>query len=156
MTFARHLEAGRIAPTRVLTEVDYGEHSPQPADILRKIADARDENATLESFNPPHAGFRALKAKLAELRAPKAEVVNDRIPDGPLVKPGMKDSRVPMLRERLHVAGKAGDLVYDRKLFNAIKYVQQHADLRERRHRQQDARRHQWAKARPAARRYRR
>ncbi len=130
MTFARHLEAGRIAPTRVLTEVDYGEHAPQPGDILRKIADARDENATLESFNPPHAGFRALKAKLAELRAPKAEVVNDRIPDGPAIKPGMKDSRVPMLRERLHVAGKAGDLVYDRKLFNAIKYVQQHADLR--------------------------
>ena len=34
-----------------------------------------------------------------------------------------------MLRERLHVAGKAGDLVYDRKLYNAIRHFQQHADL---------------------------
>ena len=82
MTFARHLEVGRIAPTRVLTEVDYGEHTPEPADILRKIADARDENATLESFNPPHAGFRALKAKLAELRAPKAEAATTAFPTG--------------------------------------------------------------------------
>ena len=54
---------------RVLTEVDYGDHTPAPADILRKLADAADAGAALESFNPPHRGFQALKAKLAELRA---------------------------------------------------------------------------------------
>ena len=69
LTYARHLAVGRIAPTRVLAEVDYGNHTPEPADILRKVADAGDAGAALESFNPPHAGFRALKAKLAELRA---------------------------------------------------------------------------------------
>jgi murein L,D-transpeptidase YcbB/YkuD len=56
----------------VLAEVDYGNHTPEPADILRQVADAGDAGAALESFNPPHAGFRALKAKLAELRAAAA------------------------------------------------------------------------------------
>ena len=68
LTYARHLATGRIAPTRVLAEVDYGDHTPAPADILRKLADATDAGAALESFNPPHRGFQALKAKLAALR----------------------------------------------------------------------------------------
>ncbi len=69
LTYARHLAAGQIAPARVAREVDYGDHTPAPADILRKIADAADADVALESFNPPHRGFLALKAKLAELRA---------------------------------------------------------------------------------------
>jgi murein L,D-transpeptidase YcbB/YkuD len=68
LTFARHLASGRVAPTRVLAEVDYGSHTPDPADILRKITEAGDAGAALESYNPPHDGFRALKAKLAELK----------------------------------------------------------------------------------------
>ncbi len=68
LTYARHLATGRIAPSRVLVEVDYGDHTPAPADILRKLADATDAGTALESFNPPHRGFQALKAKLAELR----------------------------------------------------------------------------------------
>ena len=37
LTYARHLAVGRIAPTRVLAEVDYGDHTPEPADILREV-----------------------------------------------------------------------------------------------------------------------
>jgi murein L,D-transpeptidase YcbB/YkuD len=76
LTFARHLASGRVAPSRVLAEVDYGNHVPDPADILRKITQAADSGAALESYNPPHEGFRALKAKLAELK-PGQEV--DRV-----------------------------------------------------------------------------
>ncbi len=36
LTYARHLAVGRIAPTRVLAEVDYGNHTPEPADILQQ------------------------------------------------------------------------------------------------------------------------
>jgi murein L,D-transpeptidase YcbB/YkuD len=131
LTFARHLAVGRIAPTRVSAEVDYGNHTPEPADILKKIADARDIDTGLNSFNPPHDGFKALKSKLAELRSdsPRAEVDN-RIPDGGIIKPGEKDARVPNLRERLHIAGKPGDVTYDKALFNAIKNVQARADIK--------------------------
>lgn len=129
LTFARHLSVGRIAPTRVSAEVDYGNHTPEPADILKKIADAGNADAAFDSFNPPHAGFQALKEKLAELRGARAEVDNS-IPDGPAIKPGAKDARVPTLRDRLRVAGKPGDLTYDKALFNAIKNVQARADIK--------------------------
>jgi murein L,D-transpeptidase YcbB/YkuD len=131
LTYARHLAVGRIAPTRVSAEVDYGNHVPEPADVLRKVADARDIDAALENFNPPHEGFKALKTILADLRstAPRAEA-DDRIPDGRHVNPGEKDARVPALRQRLGVKGKTDDLVYDKALFNAIKNVQARADMK--------------------------
>jgi murein L,D-transpeptidase YcbB/YkuD len=133
LTYARHLSVGRIAPTRVSAEVDYGNHTPEPSDIMRKVADARDADAALDSFNPPAEGFRALKAKLAELRAdanaPRAEVDN-RIAEGRRINPAEKDARVPALRQRLGVKGNADDLVYDRALFEAIKNVQARDDIK--------------------------
>jgi len=128
LAYARHLQTGRIAPTRVSVEVDYGNHTPEPADILKAIANASDVNATLENFNPPHAGFKALKTKLAEMRA-NAGAADTRIPDGPMLKAGMKDARVPQLRERLGLAGHADDTSYDGKLADAVKRVQSRADL---------------------------
>ena len=49
----------------------------------------------------------ALKAKLAELRAGKGDGRQTRIADGPRLKVGMQDARVPQLRERLGVSGTA-------------------------------------------------
>jgi L,D-transpeptidase YcbB len=129
LTFARHLAVGRIAPTRVSAEVEYGNHTPEPADVLRKIADARDADAALDSFNPPQDGFRALKDKLAELRRDSGQTDN-RIPDGAAIKPGAHDARVPALRERLGVSGKADDLSYDKALYNAVRQVQQRNDIK--------------------------
>ncbi len=134
LTYARHLAVGRIAPTRVTAEVDYGNHLPEPADVLKKLAESRDFDATIEGFNPPHDGFKLLKAKLAEMRsnagAPRAEVVDDRIPDGRKINPGDKDTRVPALRQKLGVRGKVDDLVYDKALYNAIRNVQARADIK--------------------------
>jgi murein L,D-transpeptidase YcbB/YkuD len=158
MTFARHLAVGRIAPTRVSAEVDYGDHTPNPADILKKISGARDVSAAFDSYDPPADGFRALKAKLAELRSTEARAeADDRIGTGPAIKPGAKDSRVPQLRARLNVSfppaaelvrvrdrqtGRiklvklpadkhADELIYDKALFNAIKHVQANADIKQ-------------------------
>ncbi|MFN3657501.1 MAG: murein L,D-transpeptidase [Pseudolabrys sp.] len=151
LTYARHLAVGRIAPTRVTAEVDYGSRAPEAAEILRKVTDARDADGALESYNPPHQGFRALKAKLAELRANSANASADenRIPDGPAIRPGAKDARVPLLRTKLNVAApgdsrqvvrergrevvklvKADELVYDKALFNAVRHVQARADIK--------------------------
>src|SRR6185437_1998802 len=133
LTFARHLDVGRIAPTRVLVEVDYGDHTPDPAEILRKLAGAGDANAVFDSYNPQEASFKALKNELAALRANASANTNaadNRIPAGAPIRPGTKDARVPNLREHLGIPGKANDLVYDRRLFDAIKRVQANADMR--------------------------
>ena len=93
LTYARHLAVGRVAPTRVLAEVDYGNHTPDPADILRKVAEGGDAGTALESYNPPHDGFRALKAKLAELRAHAAQAGN-------VVPTNRPSGRAPGIRAR--------------------------------------------------------
>ena len=128
LDYARHLSVGRIAPTRVTAEVDYGNRGIDPADVLRQIAAASDIDAAIENFNPPHAGFKALKAKLAAVRA-NASVVNSgpaRIPDGPAIQVGKKDPRVPQLRDKLGLKGaKPDDTTYDAKLAKAIALIQQ-------------------------------
>jgi L,D-transpeptidase YcbB len=151
LSYARQMEIGRIAPTRVAVEIDYGNHTPEPGDILRKISGGGDINATLDSFDPPHDGFRALKRKLAELRATSANASADeqRIADGAPIKPGAKDPRVPQLRNRLKTSApgdsqmvvrergrqvvkmvKADELVYDKALYTAIRNVQASADIK--------------------------
>jgi L,D-transpeptidase YcbB len=151
LSYARQMEIGRIAPTRVAVEIDYGNHTPEPGDILRKISGGGDINVTLDSFDPPHDGFRALKRKLAELRANSANASADeqRIADGAPIKPGAKDPRVPQLRSRLKTSApgdsqmvvrergrqvvkqvKADELVYDKALYNAVRNVQANADIK--------------------------
>jgi murein L,D-transpeptidase YcbB/YkuD len=133
LTYTRHLAVGRIAPTRVTAEVEYGDHTPDPDDVLKRLASASDIDATIESYNPPNPGFRALKAKLAELRIGNASAdmkQDDRIADGPVIRPGKKDARIPQLREKLGVHGRPGDLVYDKALFNAVRAVQYRKGLK--------------------------
>ena len=132
LTYTRHLAVGRIAPTRVTTDVEYGDHTPDPDEVLKKLASASDIDAAIESYNPPHQGFRALKEKLAELRRGNASVEPqpERIPDGPVLKYGMKDARIPLLRAKLQVRGKPNDPTYDKVLYNAVRSVQYRKGLK--------------------------
>ena len=71
------------------------------------MAEKDDAADWLDTYNPPHEGFRALKAKLAELRAAADEPAPPPPPEIPAakksLKPGMADPRVPLLRIRLGV-----------------------------------------------------
>jgi murein L,D-transpeptidase YcbB/YkuD len=93
--------------------------------MLAKIAGADNVAAVIDEFSPPQPGYRALKAKLAELRGATGEepkVV--RIPEGPILRPGADDARVPLLRQRLNVAGDMTSLRYDDALVTAVKAYQ--------------------------------
>ena len=114
LTFARHAQIGRIHYTRVGADIQFDLKAPEPADVLAKLADAKDAGATLDSYNPPQAEFKALRVKLAELRkaggvTAKAEEEKKPEPvhvgEGKILRPGMKDPRVVNLRKRLNVAG---------------------------------------------------
>src|SRR5262249_26656307 len=130
LTYARQAQTGRIHWSRVSADIFYGQPAAEPADALAKIADAKDMGATLAGFNPPHAGYQALKAKLAELRGQKADSGPARIADGPVLKVGMHDNRVPALRERLAVSGDPNDTAFDKDVAEAVKKFQQQHKLR--------------------------
>ncbi len=130
LTFARHLSTGRIAPGRVFAQVDYGDHTPDPAAILKTVFEARDVDAAIESFNPPAQSFRALKQKLAELIGQGSDETS-RIPDGPIIRPGKKDDRIPLIRTRVGLMSrKPDDTTYDRRLYNVIRGIQHNNGLR--------------------------
>jgi L,D-transpeptidase YcbB len=130
LSFARHAQIGRVHFSRIASDIDYKLERPEAGDVLAKIASAGSAADALESFHPPHPGYRALKAKLAEARARKNEEIKVvRIPDGPLLRYRkdntgreilMQDPRVPLLRERLGMAGKPNDTSYDTELADAV------------------------------------
>src|SRR5262249_3557278 len=102
---------------------------PEVADVLGGLVDTNDVAAALERFNPPHAGYKALKAKLAEIRANKGEAGPARIGPGPVLKfvakTPMQDQRVPPLPDRPGVMGSADDTTYDKALAEAVKKFQE-------------------------------
>jgi murein L,D-transpeptidase YcbB/YkuD len=129
LTYARHAEIGRVHFSRVSGDISYNLVAPEPADVLGGLVDTGDVADALARFEPPHAGYKALKAKLAEVRASKGETGAARIGSGPVLKlvakTPMQDPRVPLLRERLHVAAEPGDTSYDKPLAEAVKKVQE-------------------------------
>jgi murein L,D-transpeptidase YcbB/YkuD len=129
LTYARHAQIGRVHFTRVSEDIFYTQVLPEPADILAKMADAKNTSEALASYNPPQEGYKALKAKLAEVRARTTDAGPQRIGTGPLVKVGMDDPRVPLVRSRLGVAGDVNNTTYDKALFAAVKKFQRQRDL---------------------------
>jgi murein L,D-transpeptidase YcbB/YkuD len=137
LTYARHAQSGQIHFSRVAADIDFKPVAPEPADVLAKLSGAGDVAATLDGYNPPQVEFKALKAKLAELRkgaqAPKAEEGKKpdlvRIGEGNTLHVGMKDPRVVQLRKRLDVAGDKTSQLYDQAVSDAVKTFQTESDI---------------------------
>ena len=129
LTYARHAQIGRVHFSRISSDISYNLVPPEPAEVLGKLVDAKDIAAALDQFNPPHAGYKALKAKLAEARAAKDGGGPARIAAGPVLKlvakTPMQDARVPLLRERLGIAGDTSDTTYDKTVAEAVKKFQE-------------------------------
>src|SRR6516165_3256533 len=127
VTYAHHASVGRVHWSRVSNDIEYSTPAAEPGDVLATIAGASDVATTLDSYEPQTPGYRALKAKLADMRAGKIDKSKPAIASGPVLKVGMADERVPALRERLGVSGN-GD-TYDKALAEAVKKFQQQHDL---------------------------
>jgi murein L,D-transpeptidase YcbB/YkuD len=129
LTYARYAQAGRVHFSRVSADISYTIVAPDPADVLAKLADTKDVDALLGSYNPPQAGYKALKQKLAEVRGRKGDTGPARLATGPVVKVGAQDPRVPQVRERLGVAANGDDTTFDKTLAEAVKKYQREHDL---------------------------
>jgi len=137
LTYARHALAGRVAWSRVSADIFYDHKTPDAADVLKKLAASNDVAATLDGFEPQFAEYQKLKQALAEVRGgtvekkePEAKPVEHvKVPEGKILRPGMKDERVIALRKRLDVANKDSQL-YDDAVRDAVKAFQTGADLK--------------------------
>jgi murein L,D-transpeptidase YcbB/YkuD len=129
LAYARHAAVGRVHYSRVSADIVYNLDPPEPAEVLGKLVAAKDARAALDGYNPQHPAYKALKAKLAEVRGSKGDTGPARLAAGPALKVGMQDARVPQLRERLGVAGDAANVTYDKALAEAVKKFQRQREI---------------------------
>lgn len=130
LRFARHIRSGRFDPGKISDLVTPNPPKPDVAAVLAQLASAPDAGAVLAAQAPTHDGYKRLKDELARLRG-ETEVPVVRLPPGPVLKPGAKDARVAMLRERLGVSNTATDAldVFDPSLADAVKTFQRERGL---------------------------
>ena len=99
VAYAVQASGGRIEPSSISPEITARPDVADPFKALALVAAAADPGDVLEDFNPSQKGYRDLRDKLAELRANDAPVAKT-IPPGPMLKIGMVDPRVPLIRAR--------------------------------------------------------
>ena len=133
VTYARHAQTGRVHYSRISGDISFSLAVPEPAEVLGGLLTTDNVAATLERYNPPHAGYKALKAKLAEVRGAKGEPAAPRVGAGPVLKfnpkTPMQDARVPLVRQRLGLADDSDSTTYDKALADAVKKFQESHNL---------------------------
>lgn len=137
--YAQDAYGGRIAPTDVSKLWTITPRRIDEAEMLLKLAASDEPDRILLDLSPKYREFQQLKAALAKFY--DGSVVDEAvsIPDGPLLKPGARDERVTLLRQRLDVpepdipetagVAAAADLNYDLPLVEAVKAFQESLGL---------------------------
>jgi murein L,D-transpeptidase YcbB/YkuD len=128
ITYAHHASIGRVHWSRVSGDIYYTLTAPELADVLAAMVEAKDMTKALDAYEPHTAGYLALKAKLAEIRAGKDDAKKTPIANGAAPKVGAQDDRVPLLRERLGISGDG--TAFDKALADAVKKYQQDHQLK--------------------------
>ncbi|MBX9931675.1 MAG: L,D-transpeptidase family protein [Methylobacterium sp.] len=112
--YARDARGGRINLANLSKLITPTLDLPAPDAVLGRLASAGPEAGTLlQRFNPDQPGYRALKARLATMRG-RAQPISGtilRLPAGPVLKLGMRDARVPLIRAHFDLESRtAGTL----------------------------------------------
>lgn len=133
VTYAEEATGGRVAPSSI-DRKNITRKPPRidPIEALRQVTSAGDPAYVLDGFNPPHEGYKRLKAKLAEVRATEKAPPPPPIAEGVTLKPGMSDLRVADIRARVGMEAPLDPLmtdVYDETLVAAVKSYQAKAGL---------------------------
>lgn len=127
VAYARDARGARIDPSRLSNLITPKLDLPAADAVLTSLAAAADAGAALAAYNPPHAGYRALKDKLAQLRASRPSPSAVRVPQGATLKVGMRDPRVRLIRARFSLGGD--DIAYDERVASAVADFQREKGL---------------------------
>lgn len=132
--YAQDAYGGRVKPTDVVSTWTIAPKRLNEAEFLVKLAASDTPDAVLRDLSPKHREFLGLKAALAKFYDGSVIDAAVTIPEGKLLKPGMQDERVTLLRQRLDVpepeipetagAEARADINYDEALVAAVKDFQ--------------------------------
>ena len=156
-----HVYGGKVDPLKLSSQWNYSTRPPRHAERAYSVSRANPGDGpireALDEVRPQHVWYQRGRERLQEYRAIAAAGGWPELPDGPSLKPGMSDARVPVLRRRLEVtkdlptltaakapaatgmtapAGAAGpaagfdpSLVYDATLVTGVQHFQERHGL---------------------------
>lgn len=128
--YAQDAYGGRVAPTEVNPTWTVAPRRINEAELLLTLAESDTPDQVLLDLSPKNREFVALRNALAKFYDGSVVDAAVSIPDGPLLRPGARDERVTLLRQRLDVAEPeipetagataAADINYDEALVAAV------------------------------------
>lgn len=132
--YANHLTAGRVKPNEVNRSLNLFPKAPDPSVVLEYVESSEDFATAIDGLSPNTPNYARLKAALADYRAKAAAGGFTPVPEGETLKPGMTDTRLDTLRQRLaeqdlFSPGSHSGTVYDGALVEAVKLFQERHGL---------------------------
>ena len=130
VSFAQHLNAGRLNPREVNRETVIYPDAISPAQLLSKASRTGNIKAFLRLLAPHTPRYERLRLALINYRRVGESGGWPAVPEGEVLKPGMEDPRIPILRQRLTISGDlkpggaAGSNLYDDNLVKAVEKFQ--------------------------------
>jgi murein L,D-transpeptidase YcbB/YkuD len=124
---------GKVRPVMLdpRWNIDPRENAPPLETSVADVAHARSPFAAIEGLKPNHFIYVGLKRALVDLRAKATAGGWITMTQGPTLKPGAADRRIPAIRQRLAATGElSADAtndsdVYDGRLVAAVKRFQE-------------------------------
>jgi murein L,D-transpeptidase YcbB/YkuD len=101
-----------------------------PVNLVQRVLDSRQIHGFIEKHKPQDEFYHRLKAALATYRGNQTAGGWVPVPDGPVLKMGMEDARVPAIRRRLVLSGdlpktaSSNSMAYDGALSQAVAQFQ--------------------------------
>ncbi len=139
LKYAQDAYGGRLNPLDVNSTWTITPKRVNGPDLLVKLAESDRPDLILKELSPKHREFVALRQALAKFYDGTVIDTATAIPDGPLLRPGMRDDRVTLLRQRLNVpepeipetagTAAAADITYDGVLAQAVTAFQEQLGL---------------------------
>jgi len=122
-----HLYYGKVDPAKLDDDwaIDGAFQPGQPAAMVNQYLEFASYSALVADFDLVHPVYLRMQAGLARLEEIAARGGWPQVPDGIVLKPGMEDARLPVLRARLLASGDLSgspseSLRYDPELTAAV------------------------------------
>ncbi len=142
LKYARYARGGRINPSSISALIDVDPPLLAPKTVLNDISVREQPDAYLRGLQPKHEQFERLRQVLLKLRGSDAKeeepaeedpALSVKLPPGRLLRGGVEDPQVALLRQRLKVPAddKTKENVYDDKLQAAVREFQRSKGLRQ-------------------------
>ena len=139
LSLVYELKFGKVDPERLDADWNIYEDMVELSQVIEQMEEvfeggAADIARVIDEIRPPYRIYRALSRALVAYRALEKEGGWPTIPDGEVLKAGIRDRRVVELRERLVVTGdletkKPHDDLFDEELAQGVERFQQRHGL---------------------------